>query len=49
MAKLTKAKKAALSFTGFSTPIFGLSWNPPKDQREMVPPSSLRFLKIDEH
>jgi hypothetical protein len=29
-------KKLAKSFTGFSTPVFGVSWNPPKSDREIV-------------
>lgn len=29
-------KKIAKSFTGFSTPIFGVSWKPPKLEREIV-------------
>lgn len=29
-------KKFAHSFTGISTPIFGVSWNPPKDRQEIV-------------
>lgn len=28
--------KIARRITGFSTPIFGVSWNPPKDEREIV-------------
>ena len=29
-------KKFARGLTGFSTPIFGVSWNPPADKREIV-------------
>lgn len=29
-------KKVAGSITGISTPIFGVSWNPPKDKRDVV-------------
>jgi hypothetical protein len=29
-------KKIAKSLTGFSTPIFGISWSPPKSDREIV-------------
>jgi hypothetical protein len=29
-------KKIAKSLTGFSTPVFGLSWNPPEFDREIV-------------
>jgi hypothetical protein len=29
-------KRIAKSLTGFSTPIFGVSWNPPKDEREVI-------------
>lgn len=31
-----KFKKIAKSLTGFSTPIFGISWNPPESDREVV-------------
>jgi hypothetical protein len=31
-----KYKKLAKSLTGFSTPIFGLSWHPPETDREIV-------------
>lgn len=31
-----KFKKVARSLTGFSTPVFGVSWNPPADERETV-------------
>ena len=31
-----KYKKIAKSLTGFSTPLFGLSWNPPETDREVV-------------
>lgn len=36
--KATKnpVRRLARSFTGFSTPIFGVSWNPPKDRQELV-------------
>ena len=37
MAKgMVSFKKVALRITGFSTPIFGVSWNPPEDKREIV-------------
>jgi hypothetical protein len=37
MAKLVKqAKKLGQSITGFSTPIFGLQWQPPKTDRGIV-------------
>lgn len=36
MAKKVAFKSIASSVTGFSTPIFGISWNPPKDQRKLV-------------
>ena len=29
-------KKIAKSLTGFSTPVFGVSWNPPQSEREIV-------------
>lgn len=29
-------KRISRSLTGFSTPIFGVSWNPPKDEREVI-------------
>ena len=29
-------KRIARSLTGFSTPIFGVSWNPPKNEREVI-------------
>ena len=29
-------KKIAKSFTGFSTPVFGVSWSPPESDREIV-------------
>jgi hypothetical protein len=31
-----KYKRIAKSLTGFSTPVFGISWNPPKTDREFV-------------
>jgi len=34
--KMIPFKKIAHSITGFSTPIFGVSWNPPEDKREIV-------------
>jgi len=32
----TTFKKIARSLTGFSTPVFGVSWNPPETDREIV-------------
>jgi len=29
-------KQIALSITGFSTPVLGVSWNPPQDKRDIV-------------
>ncbi len=34
--KFVKSKKVARSITGISTPVFGISWNPPEDQREII-------------
>ena len=37
MPKISRSlKQTALALTGFSTPVFGVSWNPPKDKREIV-------------
>jgi len=34
--KKVSFRKLATSITGFSTPIFGVSWTPPKDKRDIV-------------
>jgi hypothetical protein len=33
---IRKAKRVGRSITGFSIPIFGLQWTPPKDEREDI-------------
>jgi hypothetical protein len=32
----TKFRKIAKSLTGFSTPVFGISWNPSESDRDIV-------------
>ena len=36
MSSRISYKKIALSITGFSCPVFGISWNPPKNQRAIA-------------
>lgn len=35
-ARKVSFKRIAKSITGISTPVFGVSWEPPKDERELV-------------